>query len=152
VPKLTPHNLAALASRVRLEVDHASAPPATVEEVRERRRSRLAAQSPRRAVLYVFGPTSGFHDLEYAQHYSVGLADDETIAIGTTPEVSTIERVLTRDLAKFPAGQGFDLVVAFIGGSSTKAADLKPDADLRECFDRARRVAMEVGLKKLWYL
>jgi hypothetical protein len=74
------------------------------------------------------------------------------IAIGTTPEVSTIETTLARVLARFPTEQGFDLVVAIIGGSSTKAADLKPDADLRQCFDRARKVAQEAGLTKLWYL
>jgi len=150
MPKLTPNNLAPLASRVRLEVDKATAPPATVEEVRERRRARLTAQSPRQAVLYVFGPMQRL-GLEFFPHFSMVLNDDETIAIGTTPEVNSIERMLTRDLAKFAASEGFDLVVAFIGGSSTKAADLKPDADLRACFDRARKVAEEAGLTKLWY-
>jgi hypothetical protein len=99
----------------------------------------------------VFGPLQRL-GLLYAPHFEVGLSDDETIAIGTTPEVSTIERVLARDLERFPASQGFDLVVILIGGSSTNAADLKPDADLRACFDRARAVARRAGLTRLWYL
>jgi hypothetical protein len=122
-----------------------------VDEVRERRRARLAALAPRSAVLYVFGPLQRL-GLPYAPHFEVGLSDDTTIAIGTTPKVSTIERVLARDLERFPASDGFDLVVVFIGGSSSKTADLKPDADLRQCFDRAKKVATEAGLTKLWYL
>jgi hypothetical protein len=99
----------------------------------------------------VFGPLQRL-GLEFAPHFSVVLNDDETVAIGTPPEVSTIERVLARDLERFPAGQGFDLVVAFMGGSSTKVADLKPDADQRACFDRARTVARQAGLTRVWYL
>lgn len=152
MPRLTPDNLASLASRVRLEVDKATAPPATVEQVRERRKARLAARAPRSAILYVFGPYPSMHGLEYAPHFSMVLNDDETIAIGTPPEVSPIEKSLAKDLQRFPEDQGFDLIVAFIGGTSTKAADLKPDADLRACFDRARRVARDAGLTKLWYL
>jgi len=65
MPRLNSHNLASLASRIPLEVDKATAPPATVEEVRTRRQARLAARAPQSAVLYVFGPYPSMHGLEY---------------------------------------------------------------------------------------
>jgi hypothetical protein len=65
----------------------------------------------------------------------------------------SIEQVLAGLLEEFPVTAGFDIVFATIPAAAEAwPAGLRADYYLRECHARARRTALDEGLRHVWYL
>jgi hypothetical protein len=156
MPILTAHKLATRSRQARFAIDHCTAPPTSVTELRARIAARPKSEVAR-AVVYIFGPVSQQNRAtSYGPHFAVGVTDHENLKSFSSQgpiDLRTIEEVLAGILEEFPSTAGHDVVLTTIPATGEMwAAGLKADYDLRECHAKARRIAQAEGLKHVWYV
>ncbi len=155
MPILTADKLATRARQARFAIDHCTAAPASIEELK----SRIAARpivDGKRAAAYVFGPVeSPIGATSYGPHFALGVTDHETpttFSLHGPFELRSIEDVLADLLEEYPPTAGYDVILANIPATGEMwPAGLKTDYELRECQARARRIALAEGLRHVWY-
>jgi hypothetical protein len=154
MPIVTTETLATRSRQVRFAIDHCTAPPITIEELKSRIAARPRADGVR-AVAYVYGPNARHQNApDYAPHFALGVTDHEspTLSLNGPFELQSIERVLAELLDEFPATAGYDVVLTTIPMTGeTWPAGLKADYELRECHAKARQTALAEGLRHVWY-
>lgn len=155
MPILTADNLPTRSRQARFAIDHCTAAPVSVEELRGRISARPKGAGVR-AVAYVYGPVAPqLTATAYGPHFAVGVTDHETfnsLASLGTGGLRSIEQVLEGLLTEFPAESGFDIVLTTIPvDGETWPAGLKADYQLRECHAKARRTALAEGRRQFWY-
>src|SRR5436190_10530010 len=156
MPILTADNLETRSRQARLAIDGCHSPPASTEELRARKASRVKPDAVR-AVAFIFGPVAlAQRATSYGPHFALGVSDDVAISsfasLGSTG-LRLIEQILADLQEEFPATAGFDIVFVTIpAAGETWPAALKSDGHLRECHARARRTAIGEGLRHVWYV
>ena len=156
MPILTPDVLATRSRQARFAIDHCTAAPTSVEELRGRIAARPTGAGVR-AVAYVYGPVAPqLRATAYGPHFAVGVTDHETfnsLASLGSDGLRSIEQVLESLLTEFPAESGFDIVLTTIpADGETWLAGLKADFQLRECHAKARQTALAEGRRQFWYV
>lgn len=156
MPILTANNLETRSRRARLAIDGCHFPPTSIQELRARKASRVKPGAVR-AVALIYGPVADSQRAtSFGPHFALGVSDDvaySSFASLGSADLRSIEQILTDLQTKFPATAGFDIVFATIpAAGETWPAALKSDGHLRECHAKARRTAIEEGLRHVWYV
>jgi hypothetical protein len=155
MPILTADNLETRSRQARVAIDGCTVLPASTEELRVRKASRVKPDAVR-AVAFIYGPVAhALRATSYGPHFALGVSDDEaysSFASLGSAGLRSIEQILTDLQEEFPATAGFDIVFTTIpAAGETWPAGLKSDGHLRECHAKARQTARDEGLRHVWY-